>query len=256
MSTPRTDKLAALKRPLLPESIANLVAEAIAEQRMVADERIVETALAAELNVSRVPVREALKILHTQGIISGGGHKGFRVASFSPKTVQSVQEARIDLETLILRDAIANLADGSATMDRIDAVLEGMKTAARAGDFPGMLRADLDFHRALCEAADNPIFTTLWNAIARHVMIILNLARFQDVDLATVLRRHKALRDAIAKRIDTTVSPADLRSLLEHHFQFERMPRLPLAPAAAPAAPPPSVKRPASRRQRAGTTPL
>ena len=242
-----------MKRETLPQSIANVIAEAIASGRMVAGERIVETTLAAQLHVSRVPVREALKILHTQGIISGGGHRGFRVASFSPKMVHSVQEARLALEVLLLRDAMTNWRSGTARFEDLDSVLGTMRTAARAKDFPGMLRADLDFHHVICEAAQNPIFGTLWSAIARHVMIILNLARFRDIDLQVVVRRHQALREQIALRLESEPSVPDLRVLLEAHFMSERGPHhAPGEPGATGEA----ATRPPGRRRRAGISPL
>jgi DNA-binding GntR family transcriptional regulator len=190
------------RQEALPEAIANFVAEAIAARQLVADERIVETTLATQLNVSRVPVREALKVLHTQGIIDGGGHRGFRVASFSPKMVQSVQEARIELETLILRDA--------------------MRVAAKLGDFQKMLRADIAYHAVICDAAHNPIFGTLWTAIARHMLIILNLARFRDTDFRVVVRRHEALRDQIIAMIRQTPTAGEPRAVLQAHFLAER----------------------------------
>lgn len=150
-----------LKREALPQSIATLIAEAIASGRMVAGERIVETALATQLQASRVPVREALKVLHTQGIISGGGHRGFRVASFSPKMVQSVQEARLALGGLLLRDAMFNWRAGRARFEDLDDALDAARRAARAKDVPAMLRADLEFHRVICDAAQNPVVGTL-----------------------------------------------------------------------------------------------
>lgn len=243
--------LDALKRQMLPATIANLVAEAIAQQSLHAGERLVETTLAAQFDVSRVPVREALKILHTQGIITGGGHRGFRVASFSPKMVRSVQEARLDLETLMLRDAVVNFSNGTASIASLDAVIDMMRTMARIGDFAGMLRADLDFHHAICAAAQNQIFTALWSTIARHVMIILNLARFHDVDLNIVVLRHQQLRDEIAEKIGGKVTAEELRDLLTAHFQFERTQR-----GSADDQEPGAVKPRASRRRPVSMSPL
>lgn len=241
--------LGSARRASLPETIANTIAEAIAARQLVAGERIVETSLAEQLGVSRVPVREALKVLHTQGILAGGGHRGFRVASFSPKMVQSVQEARIDLETLLLRDAVQCWRAGEADVTLLDDAIAAMRGAARAGDFRRILAADLAFHRVICQAAHNPIVETLWNTIARHVLIILNLARYRDIDLMVVVRRHEALRDQIAARIPQADDVPALRALLEAHFLAER-------PARGEAAEPASAVNPrANRRRPSGTSP-
>ena len=225
-----------LKHELLPETIANAVAEAIANRQFGAGERVVETTLAAQMNVSRVPVREALKILHTQGIIEGGSHKGFRVASFSPHMVHSVQEARLEVETLLLRDAIGNSKKGDGFIPALDSVIAHMGHLARSGDFPGILRADLEFHRVICDFAQNPLFATLWNAIARHVLIILNLARYRDTDLHIVQRRHQTLRDKIKRHVGKSLPVEDLRQLLASHFQFDRIPKVPLPDMASKSA--------------------
>jgi DNA-binding GntR family transcriptional regulator len=220
------DRLNTLQR--LPEAIADILAQSIATGALVGGERIVETSLAATLGVSRVPVREALKILHTQGIIEGGGHRGYRVAMFSDHVIASVQEARIALELLFWRDAIEAWRSGRADVSALDDVIAQMARAARVEDLPAMLGADVAFHTAICEAAGNPIFKTLWTAIARHVLIILNLARFRDTDLSVVMRRHEALRDQIKDLVDGRMPMDRLRSILEAHFLAERTGRAPL----------------------------
>ena len=242
------------KPTLLAEAIADSVAEAIATGHLAPGERIVETGLADKYGVSRVPVREALKVLATQGILTGGGHRGYRVVSFSPEKVEQVFEVRLELETILLRDAVANWRRSGGGLGALDAVIETMGTAARAGDLPGMLRADLEFHRAICRASENEIAAALWNAIARHVLIIFNLARYRDVDLEGSLDQHRKLRDWIraevddggggAGRAEDEGGPAErFRSALERHFQSRRPARTSGAGEEA------GVQRPVSDRQ-------
>ena len=141
------------KPALLAEAIADSVAEAIATGHLAPGERIVETALAEKYGVSRVPVREALKVLATQGILVGGGHRGCRVASFAPEKIEQVFEVRLELETILLRDAVANWRRSGEGLGALDSVIGTMRQAARAGDLRGMLRADLEFHRTICRAS-------------------------------------------------------------------------------------------------------
>lgn len=230
------------KPALLAEAIADSVAEAIATGHLAPGERIVETALAEKYGVSRVPVREALKVLGTQGILIGGGHRGYRVASFAPEKIEKVFEIRLELETILLRDALANWRRRGADLGELDAVIETMRRAARAGDLRGMLRADLEFHRAICRASENEIAAALWNAIARHVLVIFNLARYRDVDLERALDQHLRLRDYIEAEIEGGAATGDIRFALEQHFQSRR-------PARTPVAAEGDAQRPASERQ-------
>ena len=234
------------KPALLAEAIADSVAEAIATGHLAPDERIVETALAEKYGVSRVPVREALKVLGTQGILVGGGHRGYRVASFAPGKIEKVFEIRLELETILLRDAVANWRRRGAGLGELDAVIETMRQAARAEDLRAMLRADLEFHRAICRASENEVAAALWTAIARHVLVIFNLARYRDVDLERALDQHLRLRDFIEAEIEGRAgegaAAGDIRSALEQHFQSRR-------PARPRAAAKGEDQRPASERQ-------
>ena len=226
---------------LLAQAIADSIAEAIATGHLRPGERVVETALANKYGVSRVPVREALKVLSTQGILVGGGHRGYRVVSFSPEKIEQVFEVRLGLEIILLRDAVASWRRRVGGLGELDGVIETMRTAVRAGDLRGMLRADLEFHRTICRAAENEIAAALWNAIARHVLIIFNLARHRDVDLEVSLEQHLKLRDHIQVLVDGRDGGAmdDLRATLETHFQSRR-------PARAAGA---DRQRPSSARQ-------
>ena len=231
------------RRSLLAQSIADSVAEAIATGHLAPGERVVETALADEYEVSRVPVREALKVLGTQGILVGGGHRGYRVASFSPEKIEQVFEVRLRLESILLRDAVAHWRRDGGGLGALDRVLETMRAAARAGDLSEMLRADLEFHRAICRAAENEIAAALWNAIARHVLIIFNLARHRDVDPELSVRQHVKLRAWIQRRIDAPDEGRDdWDAVLEQHFQSRR----PARPSTAAEA---RSQRPCSARQ-------
>jgi DNA-binding GntR family transcriptional regulator len=222
-----SDGFAAFRRgENLPDAIANAVAQAIAAGTLPMNTRIVETDLAARLNVSRVPVREGLKILHTQGIITNAP-RGYRVAALSDRRIASVQEVRIALETLFLRDAIAAWREGRADIADLDRPINAMRRAARVDDVEEILRADIAFHTEICEAAQNPLYLALWKAIARHVLIVLNLARFRDIEIDVVVRRHEALRHQIAAAVKADAGMDAIRDILARHFLAERRPGRP-----------------------------
>jgi DNA-binding GntR family transcriptional regulator len=219
-----------LRRPLwtsLADNVANLIANAIAAGHIAPGSRIIETALAERLGVSRVPIREALKVLHAQGILTGGGHRGYHVAHFGPEVTQQILEVRLMLETFLLRDAIANWRTGVEDVAALQVPIDDMKRAARAHDIPASLLADLEFHRTIREAARNPIVGTLWDAIARHVMIVFNFERYRDKDLNAVAVQHEEFRGFIVGQIANPSAPEKLHGALEDHILLiERRKRL------------------------------
>lgn len=207
------------KRLSLSESVADTIAEAIATRVIAPGERIVETTLVEKLGVSRVPIREGLKVLHAQGIISGGAHRGYRVTAFDPKVTQQVMEVRLSLETFMLRDAIENWRQGKGSPKVLDDAIDKMRVSARAGSVRNSLFADLEFHRAIRDAADNAIVGTLWDTIARHVLIVFNFERFRDENLDAIPRQHEEFRDWILKEIAKPQTPMeDIERALEDHM--------------------------------------
>lgn len=216
-----TNGLDLMRKPLwtsLADNIANLIANSIATRRMVPGERIVETTLADKLGVSRVPIREALKVLHAQGILTGGGHRGYHVATFDAETTQQILEVRLMLETFLLRDALTHWRSGVEDVKELDTAIAEMERAAKSEDMPASLLADLEFHRTIRNAARNPIAGTLWDTIARHVMIVFNFERYRDKDLMAIPKQHEQFRDFILEQVAKPGSPEVIGEALESHI--------------------------------------
>ena len=219
--TVAADGHAALRRPgrrSLSDSVAEAIADGIANGHLVPGDRVIETSIAAQLDVSRVPVREALKILHAQGVLDGEAHKGYRVVSFGSGSVHQLLEIRIELETMLLRDALAAWRvdpRGAAVLER---PLTDMRRAAVAQDVTGVLKADLDFHRTICDAADNHIARTLWQTIARHVLIVFCLEQRHVDELPAVVGQHEDLLAFIARQLRAKRGEAGIRKVMEDHI--------------------------------------
>lgn len=215
----RAEPLRRPKRISLSEGVADSIAEAIATRIILPGERVVETTLAEKLGVSRVPIREALKVLHAQGILSGGGHRGYRIATFDPNVTQQVMESRLALESILLRDAIENWRSGIEDVGALQASIDEMRASAKAGNVRASLLADLEFHRTIRLAARNTIAGTLWDTIARHVMIVFNLDRYRDSDLEAIPKQHEEFRQFILAEVaKPTSSFSDIATALEDHM--------------------------------------
>lgn len=206
------------KRITLTETIADAVARAIASGLLEPDERVTEMAIADRVGVSRAPIREALKILHAQGILTADSSRGFRVAAFDETTIHQVMEARLALETILLRDAVIQWRVRDPEATALNVPIARMHEAAVNKDRAASLEADLSFHRAIAETAQNPIVMTLWTTIARHVMIIFSLSNYRADDLHSVVRHHEMFRDFIRTQIRSDSGPYAFREALENHL--------------------------------------
>jgi DNA-binding GntR family transcriptional regulator len=133
----------------LAEQAADAIVTGVSAGALKPGQRLVETELAGLLNMSRVPLREALKILEAQGIVESIPHRGTRIAMFDDARVYQVCEARIALERIALTYAVPVYRAEPALLSRLDQVIATMARAADRLEWLEISKADLDFHREI-----------------------------------------------------------------------------------------------------------
>lgn len=182
----------------LAEQTADAIVNGIASGALIPGQRLVEAELAAALQISRVPLRESLKILETQGIVASTPHRGTFVAAFDPLRVDQICTARIALERIALPDAVAAYARAPDLLQRLDEIIARMEAAATRLAWLDVSRADLDFHREICRVSENSVVLTLWQALARHVLIVFGHEIRDEQDAAAMGPQHRRVRDLLA----------------------------------------------------------
>jgi len=183
----------------LADQAANAIVDGISAGTLRPGERIIETELASLLNMSRVPLREALKILEAQGILESIPHRGTRVATFDHLRVNQICQARIALERLALADAAPICKREPAVLARLDQIIVDMERSAERLEWIEVSKADLSFHREICRLSENAIVATLWEALARHVLIVFGHEIRDERDAKVMGPQHRRLRDLLAK---------------------------------------------------------
>ena len=181
----------------LAEQVADVIVDGIASGALGHGQRLVETELAQQLQVSRVPLRESMKMLEAQGILESAPHRGTRVADFDDAKIDHICEARVALEKIALRDAMAVYRKDPERVARLDGVIAAMERAAETLDWIAISKADLAFHREICQASGNDIVITLWEALARHVLIVFGREIRSEQDAASIGPQHRRVRDML-----------------------------------------------------------
>lgn len=195
------------KRELESERVARVLREDIVHGRRLPGQRLVERDIAAELRVSRLPVREAIRALVADGIVIARPRSWAVVRSFTAKDVRDFAEVREALETqAFVLAAQRHDAEGIA---RLRAVLALEETAAAAGDVDAARDAASRFHTTTLELADNEMFTEL----AAVFFVRLRWLFGQHDDLEHVCQEHRTIFDAIERRDVERV-----RDLLPEHL--------------------------------------
>lgn len=153
--------------------------------------RLVETELAAELGVSRTPVREALLRLRQEGLVSQD--RGWVVKDHDPAEVLEYFEARAAVES-----AAAGLA-----AKRIDkAVLADLRIMAKQMEEPSLHRREVNrintkFHNAITAAAGNTVLTGFARSTDINYWTFATPVIFTDADDQRVNSEHHQLIDAL-----------------------------------------------------------
>jgi DNA-binding GntR family transcriptional regulator len=182
----------------LAERAAEAIVLGVASGALQPGQRLVEVELARLLQMSRVPLREALKILEAQGIVESTPHRGTHIASFDEARIDEICEARLVLEKIAMRGAMEAYRRDPALVARLDKVLGAMERAAMHMEWIEISKADLDFHREICRASGNAIVQKLWDALARHVLIVFGKEIRSERDAKAIMGQHKRLRDILA----------------------------------------------------------
>ncbi|MGW6566699.1 GntR family transcriptional regulator [Streptomyces sp. NPDC054975] len=157
--------------------------------------QIRQDALAARLDVSRVPLREALKILEGEGLVVHHIHRGYFVAELSLADLEEIYRIRQLLETEAVRLGVRRADDGLvASLEKIQREVE---EAADDGDVTAMAAANRRFHFALIEASKMPrlvrLITTLWDATDAYRSLYYTETPHREL----AVREHRAAISAV-----------------------------------------------------------
>ena len=157
-----------------------------------------QDALAGDLGVSRIPVREALRQLEAEGLVTFNPHVGAVVSTLSLEEIKELFELRALIEADVLQRAIPLMR--ADHLQRAQAVLEEFAAACRRGDMEAWGTLNRDFHSVLLEPAGQPltmgVLRYLHNQTNRYTSLHLMVTRSQGSALA----EHVALLDAVTRR--------------------------------------------------------
>lgn len=140
--------------PTTQEAVLLALRQSIATGELQPGERLYQDAIAEQMGVSRVPVREALNVLRADGQLEYSPHRGYWVSALSREAVGEINLIRNLLETEAIRRAIANMDD--ELVDGMDAINAEMAEANAADDVARFVSLNHDFHFALFDHADLP----------------------------------------------------------------------------------------------------
>jgi DNA-binding GntR family transcriptional regulator len=204
---------AAAHRPLTPRALYQDVAERLRQQifsrELEPGAWIDEQKIAAEYGISRTPLREALKVLAVEGLVTMKLRRGAYVTEMSPADVAQVYH----LMGLLEADAAGRVAaDGSPTqIGELQALHDRLEKLSHQRD--AFFATNEQFHLKLLELAGNRWSAQIVQDLRKVMKLNRHLSLFKEGRLADSLAEHRAVMAAIATR-----DAADARRLMQAHF--------------------------------------
>jgi len=191
------EPLASLDRSTLRERALDALRAAITSGSYRPGDHLGEVELATHLGVSRGTVREALRHLQQEGLVTAGNRGMLRVSTVSPKEVRELFRVRAALEGLAVAEIIAS-PRRDAAVQTLRAAL-GRLAETDGADFAERLSADLSFHLLLCTLSGNSMLVETWRHLEGRIRVTIMNGESQQVPSMMSRDRHAPIVDAIAR---------------------------------------------------------
>jgi DNA-binding GntR family transcriptional regulator len=181
--------------PTAQEAVLEELRVAIVSGELCPGEQVLQDALAERFGVSRVPLREALKILEGEGQVVYRPHRGYFVAELDLDDLREVYRIRDLLESEAVRVAVPQI--GTDELTALQGALEDVERASAAGDLVAMAAANRRFHFGLLAAARMPRLLRLVRVLWDATDVYRSLYYADDSHRQVVHDEHRLVLDAV-----------------------------------------------------------
>lgn len=201
--------------------------EAILSGRLRDGERVVERDLAASFDVSRGPVRDALRRLAEEGLVVSEPRRGTTVASLTPQDGEEIVAIRGAIEPL----AVRYLVQDAGNFESLHEILGELRVACERRDWPQVVLQDFALHRQLYVLCGRRRLLRMWESINAPMLHLfrMNLGLYHTID--QVHANHAKLVDDLCSG-DPVLADNAIR---EHITHFR--PQLPALMAQSTSTP-------------------
>ena len=190
--------LVRLKRTTVVSMTADALRERILRGDYAEGAPLRQDAIARDLGVSRIPVREALRQLEAEGLVTFSPHRGAIVSSLSLKEIRELFELRAEIESDLLRRAIPEM--GSEDFVRASEILVAYDSALRSGEVAVWGALNWQFHSTLYAPADRALSMGIVSKLHQHSDRYLRAQLALTHGETRARQEHRAILAAVKKR--------------------------------------------------------
>jgi DNA-binding GntR family transcriptional regulator len=190
------------RRHSLQEQAYQALRTAILSGELEPGQRLVEIHLAEKLQVSRTPIREAIRLLQQENLVTLEPSGGVRVATFSSADAVQLYDCRIGLEQLSVVDAChhateTQLKELESMLEQAERLVTGKPT--RLSCFR-QLDLDYRFHRLLAQSSGNPWLVLLLDQVFDKMLLLRIQTTKNNPMVLDIRMEHRAIYEAVRSR--------------------------------------------------------
>ncbi len=193
----------------LYQEVAERLRERIFSHELQPGTWVDEQALAEQYGISRTPLREALKVLASEGLVTLKPRRGCYVTEISERDLDEVFSVMALLEGECARQLVGRASDRD--LDRLKAIHVDLERAAAANDIEGFFEANQAFHRSIQELTDNHWLLHVIEDLRKVIKLSRHHSLYSEGRLEQALAEHRAILNALVAR-DADAADALMRA--------------------------------------------
>jgi DNA-binding GntR family transcriptional regulator len=183
----------------LPDQLADHIVLLLAKGELQPGQRLFENDLCRQLGVSRVPLREALRLLQAQGVVNTEPNRGSFINRFGTEEANEFLKIRLSVEQIALRRLVRLVKEDPGILVPFEEIIQRMRQADAIRDKLASCQADLAFHRTIVELSGSPVLLPIWNSISRGIFVYFMQERQSYYDYNRSIMDHQILLDAVGQ---------------------------------------------------------
>jgi DNA-binding GntR family transcriptional regulator len=209
---PMTAEIIAIPRANLHEQVAQRLRQMLVEGRIAPGAKLNERELCEALEVSRTPLREAIKMLAAEGLVELLPNRGAIAVQLSEEDVRHTFEVMGGLESLSGELAALRITD--TELAELKALHFGMLAAYTRRDLSNYYRLNALIHRGINAAAKNPVLSATYDRVNARLHALRFRSNQDGEKWKTAVREHEQMIEALAAR-----DAKAMRAVLSTHLQ-------------------------------------
>jgi DNA-binding GntR family transcriptional regulator len=208
-------EVACIARPVLHQQVGMRLRQLIVEGRIAPGAKLNERTLCEQLQISRTPLREAIKMLAAEGLVALLPHRGAVAVQLSAQDVEHTFEVIAGLEGQSGELAAQRITE--AELAEIRALHYEMLAAHTRRDLPAYYRLNALIHNHINAAARNPVLTQTYLTVNARLQALRFRSNFDGAKWKRAVQEHKRMIELLAAR-----DAAGLRAVLVMHLEHKR----------------------------------